>query len=68
MQVGDLVRIKHCFTGHGAYEEDPDYVAIIIFGPNEVGKIRLLMPNGELAWRHTEEVEYLPRSRQYLKQ
>ena len=68
MQVGDLVRMKHCFTGHGAYEEDPSSVAIIILGPNEVGKVRLLMPNGDLVWRHSDEVEYLPNNRQYLKQ
>ena len=68
MNIGDLVRIRTTFTAHGTYESDDDRMAMIIEGPNEVGKIKLLLSNGEVVWRHTAEVDYLPRKRNYLKQ
>ena len=66
MNVGDLVKISMRFTSHGTYEEEANKVAMIIEGPNEVGKIKLLLSTGEVTWRHCGEVEYLPR-RTYLE-
>ena len=68
MNVGDLVRVKETFTAHGAYEFDDARVAMIIEGPNEVGKIKLLLSNGKVVWRHAGEVEYLPKERRYFKE
>lgn len=68
MNVGDLVKIRLKFTGHGFYEEeDTQKVAMIIEGPNEVGKIKLLLSSGDVIWRHSAEVEYFPR-KGYLAQ
>ena len=69
MQIGDLVRIVEIFTSHGAYRTpSPGRIAMIIESPNEVGKIKLLLSNGTITWRHTTEVEYLPKLRKdYLK-
>ena len=68
MKVGDLVKIRDIFTAHGLYESEESKIAMIIEGPNEVGKIKLLLPSGEIVWRHSAEVEYLPKQRQYFKQ
>ena len=68
MNVGDLVRISITYTGHGAYAMKDSKIAMIIEGPNEVGKIKLLMSDGSTSWRHCSEVEYLPKNLQYLKE
>jgi len=68
MKVGDLVRVKDIFTAHGLYEAEESKVAMIISGPNEVGKVKLLLSSGQIVWRHTAEVEYMPRPRTYLKE
>ena len=68
MNVGDLVRIKIRFTAHGLYEEREDKIAMIVEGPNEVGNIKLLLPDGKSIWRHSAEVEYLPKRKGYLKE
>jgi hypothetical protein len=66
MNVGDLVRIRTVFTAHGTYEENETKVAMIVEGPNEAGKVKLLLPTGTIVWRHTAELEYIPRNRKYL--
>ena len=68
MKIGDLVRIRHVLTAHGFCEEkEESRIAMIIEGPNEVGKIKLLLSTGEIIWKHSAEVDYLPREREYLK-
>jgi len=39
---------------------------MIIEGPNEAGKIKLLLSNGKAFWKHTSEVEYMPKDKRYL--
>ncbi len=68
MKIGDLVAIKNLFTAHGIYESDEKEIGMIISGPNEVGKIRVLMSSGERIWLHCSEVEYMPKERRYLKE
>lgn len=68
MKVGDLVAIKDVFTAHGVYESDKKEIGMIILGPNEVGKIRVLMSSGERIWLHCSEVEFMPKERRYLKE
>ena len=68
MNVGDLIRIKDLFTSHGLYEGEKYKVAMIIEGPNEVGKIKILLSSGERLWVHTGEVEIMPKERRYLKE
>ena len=67
MKVGDLVKVRSLFTAHGSYELDNDVVCMIVEGPNEVGKIRVLLSTGEKMWLHSEEVEYMPKERRYLR-
>ena len=68
MKVGDLVRVKHVSTGHGSYEFDSDAVALIVEGPNEVGKIKVLFTDGWITWLHSSEIEYVPKERMYLRE
>jgi len=68
MKVGDLVKIRDIFTAHGSYESEESKMAMIIEGPNEVSKIKLLLPNGDIVWCHTGEVEYMPKDRRYLQE
>lgn len=68
MRVGDLVKIKDIFTAHGLYESEECRVAMIIEGPNEVSKIKLLLSNGDIIWCHTGEVQYLPKERKYFQE
>tara|TARA_B100001564_G_scaffold301229_1_gene268484 strand:- start:1803 stop:2057 length:255 start_codon:yes stop_codon:yes gene_type:complete len=68
VKVGDLVKISIKFTGHGTYEEDEPKIAMIVEGPNEVGKIKLLLSDGSTSWRHSSEVDCMPRMKEYLKQ
>ena len=67
MTVGDLVKIKISFTPRYLREEREDRIAMIVEGPNEVGNIRLLLSDGSSVWRHSAEVEYLPKAKGYLK-
>ena len=67
MKIGDLVKIRNTFTAHGSYESEESKIAMIIDGPNEVSKIKLLLATGDIVWRHTGEVEYMPREKNYLK-
>lgn len=67
MKVGDLVKVRSLFTAHGSYELDNDVVGMIVEGPNEVAKIRVLLSTGEKMWLHSEEVEYMPKERRYLR-
>ena len=73
MKIGDLVKIKEKFTAHGSYmfvggDYIAEHIAMIIEGPNEVGKIKLLLSTGETTWKHAAEVEYLPKGKGYLKE
>ena len=43
-------------------------IAMIIEGPNEVGKLKALLSSGKTTWAHSTEVEYLPKERGYLKE
>ena len=67
MKIGDLVRVNLKITGHGSFEETETKIAMIVEGPNEVGNVRLLLPDATSVWRHSAEVEYLPREGVYLK-
>ena len=67
MKIGDLVRTDIKSTDHETYEEPASKIAMIVEGPNAVGKIKLLLPNGTTVWKHAEEVEYMPREGKYLQ-
>ena len=66
MKVGDLIKIKDTFTSHGIYEGEDYKIGMIIEGPNEVGKIRILFSSGDRMWLHSGDIEYMP-SKGYLK-
>jgi len=69
MKVGDLVQIVYVTSIERAkYLGDESKIAMIVEGPNEVGKIRVLLSNGKTLWKHTSEVEYMPRNLNYLKE
>jgi hypothetical protein len=69
MKVGDLIKIRKVFTTVDYYEfGEHTQIAMIIEGPNEVGKLKALLSDGKVMWLHCTEVEYLPRERSYLKQ
>ena len=68
VKIGDLVNISIKFTGHGTYEDDEPKIEMIVEGPNEVGKIKLLLSDGSTSWRHSSEVDCMPRVKEYLKQ
>ena len=69
MKVGDLIKIKKIFTTMDHYPFDEQVqIAMIIDGPNEVGKLKALLSSGKYMWVHCTEVEYLPKEREYLKQ
>lgn len=68
MKVGDLVRITYSATlERSKLSDDESKIAMIIEGPNEVGKIKVLLSNGMAFWKHTSEVEYMPKESRYLK-
>tara|TARA_R110000796_G_scaffold234610_1_gene353479 strand:- start:439 stop:648 length:210 start_codon:yes stop_codon:yes gene_type:complete len=67
MNVGDLVRITNSTTlEKSSYNSEESKVAMIIEGPNEAGKIKLLLQNGQAFWKHASEVEYVPKGKRYL--
>ena len=68
MKVGDLIVIRSLFTAHGSYDMGNNKIAMIVEGPNEVGKIRVLTSSGQRMWLHCNEVDLLPKSRRYLKE
>ena len=68
MNVGDLVKITYAATlERDGLNDDESKIAMIIEGPNEAGKIKLLFSNGKAFWKHTSEVEYMPKDIGYLK-
>lgn len=68
MKVGDLVRITYTATlERSRLNDDESKIAMIIEGPNEAGKIKVLLSNGMAFWKHTSEVEYMPKESRYLK-
>lgn len=68
MKVGDLISVRSLFTAHGSYEMKEVKIGMIVEGPNEVGKIRVLMSSGHKMWLHCNEVDLVPKDRRYLKQ
>lgn len=68
MKIGDLIKFKNLFTSHGIYEGEEYKIAMIIEGPNEVAKIRVLLSNGDRIWVHAAEVEHIAKHRRYLKE
>ena len=56
MKVGDLVRYKN------------EMIVMIAEGPNEVGSIRILLPDGTTSWVHTSDVRLMPKVEGYLKE
>jgi hypothetical protein len=69
MKVGDLVKITYDTKyERNKYSEDENKIAMIIEGPNEVGKIKVLLSSGVTFWKHTSEVAYMPRNLSYLKE
>ena len=59
MKVGDLVKITYDTEYERIrYAADEKKIAMIIEGPNEVGKIKILLSSGE--------VEYMPKDKRYL--
>jgi hypothetical protein len=67
MTPGDLVRITYTTTLESdRYNSEESKIAMIIEGPNEAGKIKLLLSNGKAFWKHTSEVEYMPKDKRYL--
>ena len=68
MNIGDLVKITYAATlERSKLSDDESKIAMIIEGPNEVGKIKVLLSNGMAFWKHTSEVEYMPKESRYLK-
>ena len=55
------------FTAHGIYEGE-EKIGMIIEGPNEVGKVRVLFSNGQRSWLHSGDIEYMPKQGRYLKE
>lgn len=68
MKVGDLVKYKESYTTVDLYSGLREKIAMIVEGPNEVGNVRILLPNGKATWVHCSDVEYLPKTRGYLKE
>lgn len=69
MKVGDLVRITYITETEKSVHAGADTkIAMIIEGPNEAGKIKVLLSNGMAFWKHCSEVKYMPKDSGYLKQ
>ena len=69
MKVGDLVRLIDTFTTVDFVNTPNEKIVMIIEGPNEVGNIKVLLPNAKTKWVHCSDVEYYTRNtRSYLKE
>ena len=69
MKVGDLVRLIDTFTTVDFVNMPNEKIVMIIEGPNEVGNIKVLLPNANTRWVHCSDVEYYTRNtRSYLKE
>jgi len=69
MKVGDLVRLIDIFTTVDFVNMPNEKIVMIIEGPNEVGNIKVLLPNAKTKWVHCSDVEYYTRNtRSYLKE
>ena len=68
MRVGDLVKYIESYTTVDLYASPKERIAMIVEGPNEVGNVRILLPNGKSAWVHCSDVSYMPKERSYLKE
>jgi len=69
MKVGDLVRLIDTFTTVDFVNVPNEKIVMIIEGPNEVGNVKVLLPNAKTKWVHCSDVEYYTRNtRSYLKE
>ena len=69
MKVGDLVRLIDTFTTVDFVKVPNEKIVMIIEGPNEVGNVKVLLPNAKTKWVHCSDVEYYTRNtRSYLKE
>ena len=69
MKVGDFVRLIYIFTTVDFVNMPNEKIVMIIEGPNEVGNIKVLLPNAKTKWVHCSDVEYYTRNtRRYLKE
>lgn len=57
MKTGDLVRVKDVY---GTYRNEEYRIAMILEGPNEVGKIKVLYSCGSKSWLSSMDVEMVP--------
>ena len=69
MKVGDLVKLIDTFVTVDFINVPEEKIVMIIEGPNEVGNIKVLLPNAKTKWVHCSDVEYYTRNtRSYLKE
>ena len=68
MNVGDIVELTYEFTTVDFCHIGDRKTVMIVEGPNEVGNIRILLPNGTLKWVHCSDISYAPSKRRYLKE
>ena len=62
MKVGDLVRLIDTFTTVDFVNVPNEKIVMIIEGPNEVGNVKVLLPNAKTKWVHCSDVEYYTRN------
>lgn len=69
MKTGDLVKLLDSFMTVDFVEMPSTKIVMIIEGPNDVGNIKVLLPNAKTKWVHCSDVEYVKNSlRNYLKE
>lgn len=70
MKTGDIViwgmEMSWMTTDFSIIGENVEYTCMIISGPNEVGMIRILFPDGDTKWVPTADVKYPIPSVKYL--
>jgi hypothetical protein len=68
MKVGDLVKLLDTFITVDFVQMPQKKIAMIIEGPNEVGNVKVLLPDASTRWVHCSDLEYFPRDvKGYLK-
>ena len=69
MKVGDLVKLIDTFVTVDYINIPETKIVMIIEGPNEVGNVKVLLPNAKTRWVHCSDVEYyIKNTRSYLKE
>lgn len=69
MKIGDLVKLTEAFITVDFINMPETKIVMIIEGPNEVGNIKVLLPNAKTRWVHCSDVEYFKRNnKSYLKE